>query len=211
MFSNISYKLINVFSPTLLLLLLLTHLIIAAPGDLDTTFNSTGIATTTVTSVNDVANGVAYQPDGKIVVAGFGNDGTEFLLVRYTSSGALDTTFGTGGIVRTSFPSGAAISAIALQADSKILVGGYIVSSSQRQFAVARYLISGALDPTFGSAGIFTTPINLLSGDEIFALTTQADGKIVATGSIDAGAQMGTIRLTSSGNLDSLSMPEESF
>ena len=41
-----------------------------ADGTLDTTFNSTGIATADFSGNNDTAYGVAIQPDGKIIAVG---------------------------------------------------------------------------------------------------------------------------------------------
>jgi len=76
---------------------------LAAPGDLDTTFNVTGVVTTPVLTGAE-ANSVAYQQvDGKIVAAGFAATGvdTDFALVRYDTTGALDMSFGGTGIVTT--------------------------------------------------------------------------------------------------------------
>ena len=57
-----------------------------------------------------VPSSVVIQPDGKIVVAGgafplftfLGN----FEVVRYNPNGSLDSSFGNGGIVTTTFPAG---------------------------------------------------------------------------------------------------------
>jgi uncharacterized delta-60 repeat protein len=70
---------------------------------LDLTFGTGGIVTTPIGSGNDYGRSVAIQTDGKLVVAGYSNNGTnsDFALVRYTTNGALDLTFGTGGIVTT--------------------------------------------------------------------------------------------------------------
>jgi uncharacterized delta-60 repeat protein len=67
-------------------------------------------------------------------------------------------------------------SAVALQSDGKILVGG----TSDDNFALARYTAEGILDTTFGSAGTVTT--NLGGEDVLHALTVQPDGAIVAVG-----------------------------
>jgi uncharacterized delta-60 repeat protein len=208
MLNNISYKLINVFLPTLLLLLL-TNLIIASPGDLDLTFNSTGYRITDVTaSNNDEAKAMAIQPDGKIVAVGYSLNLGEFALVRYTTSGALDTTFGTGGIVRSSFSAQADLRAVTLQADGKIVVGGYLrnVTSSRNEFALARYTSTGVLDPTFGGGdGVATMQIG--SGNSLISgLAIQSDGKIVAVGegAVTSGRpDFVTVRYLSSGDLDS--------
>src|SRR5206468_4572273 len=72
-------------------------------GALDTSFGTGGKVTTAIGSDNDQAYGVAIQSDGKIVAAGYSFNGSnnDFALARYTTAGALDTTFGTGGKVTT--------------------------------------------------------------------------------------------------------------
>ena len=76
-------------------------------GALDKTFGKNGAAMTAFTNFNNSPAPVALQPDGKIVVAGTASsaDGTvsEFAVARFTASGALDGTFGTGGRVTTNF------------------------------------------------------------------------------------------------------------
>src|SRR5262249_43668495 len=76
-----------------------------ANGSLDTSFgaNATGIVLTTIVrNTLDQAYSLGLQPDGKIVVAG--NVGsTEIAVVRYTTGGLLDTSFGAGGKVTTQF------------------------------------------------------------------------------------------------------------
>jgi uncharacterized delta-60 repeat protein len=79
-------------------------------GSLDTAFASTGIVTTSISSLGDSTDALAIQPDGKIVAAGSTSFG-DLALVRYTTDGSLDITFGCGGIVSTSVGSGASASA----------------------------------------------------------------------------------------------------
>src|SRR5262249_5671449 len=103
-------------------------------GSLDTGFGVAGRATTDFTTPggptsDDFPSSVAIQADGKIVVAGvstrggaFGND---FLVARYNTNGTLDSTFGLGGKVRTDLGSESEFaSAVAVQADGKIVVAG---------------------------------------------------------------------------------------
>src|SRR6266540_2282979 len=108
------------------------------------------------------ASSVVMQPDGKIVVAGWGQRGTHdvFGLVRYTPSGSLDTSFGLRGKVALPFAHRAAASAAALQPDGKVVAAGFTASgrySKTWNFGVARYMPGGKLDPTFGSGGSVTT------------------------------------------------------
>jgi uncharacterized delta-60 repeat protein len=121
---------------------------------------------------------LALQPDGMIVVAGELEDNV--MVARYTSAGALDTSFGGTGIITTTLLSlkpGFA-TAVALQPDHKIVVGG----SASGEFVLLRYTANGSLDPSFGGTGIVTTTIALQSYDAITALALQPDGKIVVAG-----------------------------
>ena len=60
-----------------------------------------GIVMTAIGSSDDAANAVAIQADGKIVAAGYSDNGPQnvFALTRYKSDGSLDTSFGTGGFI----------------------------------------------------------------------------------------------------------------
>jgi uncharacterized delta-60 repeat protein len=77
----------------------------AAPGSLDTTFNTTGKVTTTIGTGDERGNAVAVQADGKILVAGGSKNGSQwdFALARYNTNGSLDTTFNGTGKVTTDF------------------------------------------------------------------------------------------------------------
>src|SRR3982750_2150831 len=72
-------------------------------GALDKSFDRDGKVTTDLFGSTDVALAIAVQSDGKIVVAGFTDDGgnRDFALVKYTSTGALDAMFSRDGIVTT--------------------------------------------------------------------------------------------------------------
>ena len=98
---------------------------------------------------------------------------------RFNPDGGLDTSFGKGGIVVTS--NVGPLSAIALQSDGKIVVGG-----TGATVAVAvRYNSDGSLDSTFGSGGIATIRCNpTFCGFAVAAsgIAVQPDGKIVVAG-----------------------------
>jgi uncharacterized delta-60 repeat protein len=115
-------------------------------GSLDNTFNTDGIVTTAVGSSTDIGNAIAIQSDGKIVVAG-STVNPDFALVRYDTSGNLDNTFDTDGIVATSVGTeGDEGSAMAIQSDGKIIVAGYSKSANNYNFALARYNIANTID-----------------------------------------------------------------
>ena len=119
-------------------------------GDRDPAFGSDGIVTTRFGD-ESVAQALAIQPDGRIVVAGIASHperGWDFALpVGYNPDGSLDSTFSGDGRLTTDFNGGAdAAHALALQPDGRIVLGG----ESKEDFAAARYEPGGQLDPSFG-------------------------------------------------------------
>src|SRR5438045_7304009 len=161
----------------------------AADGDLDPTFGTEGKVLTDFDHSTDIANAVAVQPDGKLVVVGTtytNNDfsGEDFAAARYNSNGTLDLTFGIGGKVQTDFPGLAAVaSSVLIQPDGKIVVAGgaFPLFTFLGDFKVVRYNPDGSLDSSFGAAGIVTTSFPG-QGSYAFAVALQTDGKIIAAG-----------------------------
>src|SRR5437867_955577 len=162
----------------------------AAGGDLDPTFGTGGMVMTDLSRSTDIANAVAVQADGKLIVVGQtykNNDfsGEDFVVTRYNTDGTLDTTFGRGGKVRTDFPGLAAVpSAVVIQPDGKIVVAGgaFPLFTFAGNFEVVRYNSNGSLDTSFGSGGIVTTTFP--QGSYAFAVALQSDGKIIAAGTV---------------------------
>jgi uncharacterized delta-60 repeat protein len=184
----------------------------ASFGQLDPTFGGDGIVTTPMSpgAGNDQGFGMAIQPaDGKVVVAGvatfIGGTDRDFAVARYNTNGSLDQNFGAGGIVTT--PIGADVEnaiAVAIQADGKIVAGGYSDQgpTTGQDFALVRYNDDGSLDDGgdgpmgngFGGDGIVTTAVSPGSGsDFINDIAIQpGDGKIVAAGAEDQLAGAGS-------------------
>jgi len=161
-------------------------------GTLDATFGANGVATTDVQlGSDDVAYALALQADGKIVVAGHSDDGTDkdAAIVRYNDDGTLDNTFGSNGIVLTDFDDAQQdeIKVVKIHAlTGNIIVGGAsIISSSVSKPVVARYLSNGTLDDTFNSTGIrllWITNLDYQYLHSIEDLIVQTNGKINAVG-----------------------------
>jgi uncharacterized delta-60 repeat protein len=172
-----------------------------ADGSLDTTFDGDGIVTTAISGTtlgnSSMFWDVVIQPDGKIVAAGSTSAGVDqdFAVVRYNANGSLDTTFGTGGIVKTDFgTSGDSASGIALAPDGKIVVSG---SNANDVMVIARYNTNGALDPTFDGDGKLT-----LVGGRLREIALQADGKIVVVGSPEGSGATLVLRFNTNGTSD---------
>jgi len=177
-----------------------------ANGTPDTAFGNNGITVTSLPSASAHGFAATLQADGKLLVAG--RSSSNFLLLRYTTSGALDTAnFGAPlGYVITAIPFGSESGAEAIAlSGSNILIAGHSKIGGTFAIALAQYTTSGTLDSTFGSGGIVTTPIGSLDADAA-ALAVQSDGKIVAAGL--AGNAMSQIwdvallRYNANGSLD---------
>ena len=174
-------------------------------GTLDAGFASGGrldIDGAASPTANSAAHALWIQPDGKVVIAGYagGTSNNDVLVVRLNANGTLDQTFADHGIARTPIGAGEDIAnAVMVQPDGRIVVAGSAVMSvGRRDFVIARYTSTGALDPTFGTGGFTTTPIGP-SDDIAYALTRMPWGRYVAAGSarIDPSATGTDVALVS--------------
>ena len=157
-----------------------------ADGTLDAGFGTGGVVTTPVGSGSDEAKALVRQPDGKLVAAGacFNGASYNFCLARYSTSGNLDTSFGTGGLVSHlagDFSTGA--NALVLQPDGKLVAGGACYDNPpDLEFCVVRYDVSGNIETGY-SEGEGAAIVEFDDEDDsIWALALQPDGKVVAAG-----------------------------
>ena len=165
-------------------------------GSIDTSFGFFGYVRTDFAGKTDQINSVLIQPDGKILAGGVATAApldlpdARFGLARYSSTGALDSTFGFGGKVTTNFTNWSdSISSIALQTDGKIVAAGSAVTpgGTYSNFAVARYLSNGAVDTSFSGDGKLTT--DFVGGADFGrGLAIQSDGKILVVGYAGSGS-----------------------
>ena len=180
-------------------------------GSLDTTFDGDGLVTTPVGSEFDEANAVAIQPDGKIVIAGYSDNGSnrDFALVRYNTNGSLDTTFDGDGIATTNISTEEA-RAVVIQTDGKIVAAGRrYVTGGNAGFVLVRYNTNGSLDTTFDGDGIVTTQFYsfpLASSDGANAVGIQSDRKIVVAGTsyYNGSHKFALARYNPDGSLDQM-------
>ncbi|MDZ7858116.1 cadherin domain-containing protein [Sphaerotilus sp.] len=165
---------------------------LTSAGALDTSFNGTGTVTTDIGAGSELGVTVAVQADGKIVIAGqAGSNGNDFALVRYTSAGALDTTFNGTGRVNTDFGSSSDDRGAALQllADGQIVLAGTSNLGGSYNLAIARYNSAGALDRGFDAGNAAYTLGNTIAYAEnsaavvIDSNATVVDRELFATDS----------------------------
>jgi uncharacterized delta-60 repeat protein len=176
-----------------------------ADGSPDLDFGVGGNVTTDLESDSDVAYGVAFQADGKIVAVGsihVPSATTDFGLARYNTDGSLDTTFDGDGKLTTHFGVSDSAAAVALQGDGKIVAAGNVLIGSNFDFGLARYNTNGSLDTTFDGDGKVTT--GFADSDSANEVAIQGDGKIVAAGSasMSGDSEFALARYNTNGSLD---------
>jgi len=166
--------------------------------------------------------GIALQPDGKIVLAGAanraGSDPTnrDFGIMRLNADRSADSSFGTNGVRLLAFDQGGNNDdygeAVALQPDGKIVVVGYATvttgAGTAKNVAVARLNADGSFDNAFGNAGRLWFPGYVFSTaqDAIgYAVKIDSRGRIVIAGTAQfSGADHDFLvaRLLPDGTLD---------
>src|SRR5204862_950208 len=99
-------------------------------GTLDTSFGSGGKVVRDFSGDVDEAQAMTLMPDGRIVVSGFTTDADgspQFMMARFTTSGALDSTFGSGGKAVASYSSGfGQANAMAMLSDGSFVAAGQV-------------------------------------------------------------------------------------
>jgi uncharacterized delta-60 repeat protein len=169
-------------------------------GALDPAFGDGGITRVNVAGV-DVANDVALQSDGKLVVVGTTNVGTtdaDIAVVRLTAAGALDTTFDSDGKVTIDFSGADAGEAILVEGTNIIVAGSRNGLSNP---AVAKLNSNGALVEAFGAGGKTSlSGIAAANGMRVTNLGIQNNGKLLLSG--QNGGQLVAVRLNADGTGD---------
>ncbi len=131
------------------------------------------------------ARAIAVNPDtGYIYVAGyFTENGVNSPgVLRYTSNGTLDTTFGGDGSVAFPNNGGGAYGA-ALQTDGKLVAVGTSISGGVASSFVIRLNVDGTFDSTFGPDGNGIVVNSFVSGiNNPRSVVVQPDGEIVVSG-----------------------------
>lgn len=181
-----------------------------ADGQLDERFGQGGRVYSAFGEFPSGALAMLRQPDGKLVVAGYGrhpdvhHDG--FALARYLPDGRLDGTFGFEGQLLTAIGAetgagrGDVARAVALQRDGKILAAGE-TGGAFKDLALVRYNPDGSIDETFGEGGGVVTDLG--GNDAAQAVAVQPDGKILVAGSGGAGNEdFVLVRYNPDGSID---------
>ena len=131
-------------------------------GDLDMTFGG-GDGVAPFSFVPQFAEATPHATvaigDGTFVAVGttdpLGDGNTSMAIVKYRANGALDGSFGVGGVVITDFGPGAdEAHAVAVTPGGGVVVAGMTTQGAEQDVAVARYEPDGTLDHLFGDGGM---------------------------------------------------------
>ncbi|HEY0428326.1 MAG TPA: FG-GAP-like repeat-containing protein [Pyrinomonadaceae bacterium] len=166
-----------------------------ADGTLDAAFNAGG------SGANNSIFFAAFQADGKILIGGSFtafNGQTANRLTRLNANGSLDASFNLAANFN------AAVNAIVIQPDGKILVGGAFNAPPGQPLLsrIVRLNTDGSVDSSF----INNASIN----SDIYAIAYSPDGKILIGGNFTAvgATQVGRIaRLNGDGSFDATFNP----
>ena len=189
-------------------------------GSLDSSF---GVAGAVITLFDDLIesllqiNGwqaIAVQPDGKIVAAGTASKykidvpgdfpfEADIVLARFETNGALDSSFGNNGRLGTDLGLQEIATTIAVQADGKILVGGYQQETSNgdgSHILLMRYNSDGRLDESFNQGKGYVTYFKETGFTH--ALLVQPNGRILIGGSYNINEEFFMVRYQPDGKID---------
>ena len=174
-------------------------------GSLDPSFSGDGVSTIGL-SDTDMANAVAVQTDGKILLAGYYTIGASryFAVARLNTDGSADSGFGLNGHTFAQVGEGTApfeeeARAICLQPDGKILVAGSADNGTHNDFGLLRFNTNGALDESFSFDGKVVTSFGA-QNNGANAIALDPNGHIVVAGY--SNADIAVARYNADGQLD---------
>ena len=161
-------------------------------GSLDVSFGSGG------RRIIDLGTGIfgysvenaLFTSQGELLISGnsFNAQDGDFSIIRCTSSGDLDTTFGTNGIITIDGMGNDLNGKIAVRTDGKILLSGNSninpAIGTQRQHAIFLFNSNGSLDTTFGTNGKIFTNLNANNSQIISSLNLVENDKIIIAGQL---------------------------
>ncbi len=140
----------------------------AGGGEMDISFNVIGYNQVDVAGDTEEGAGIVRDSQNRFIVGGYTENGNattrDFVVTRFFSNGALDTSFGTGGITVTAVSTADTDQSLDMAIDSndKVYLAGWTESggAATRNWAIVRYGTDGLADASWGTNGIVTADRN---------------------------------------------------
>jgi uncharacterized delta-60 repeat protein len=153
----------------------------------DSTFGNNG-KVIILNAGDEVAGGIDAISSSQIYLTGTVNIGVgvnNWFVVKLNATGGFDTSFNTTGKLQIAFPGFANTAARAIKVDSagRVIVAGDLDDGFGRDFAVGRFLNTGAVDTSFNTTG-FNFGFPPATGGDSFgkALVLDSSNNIVLAG-----------------------------
>jgi uncharacterized delta-60 repeat protein len=179
-------------------------------GTPDSSFDGDGSATT---SFSDAVEGmaVAVDPGTQEILAGathvVSGSTEDFVIARYTTTGALDNTWSDDGKRTAQTTSDGGLQSLVVDASSRVVAVGSTESASHGfQFVVRRFDNDGTSDDAWSGDGVVQAGFKRggESADDFgFDVALQSNGKVVVAGtSLDGDREFAVMRFSTDGHLD---------
>ncbi len=184
---------------------------LTSTGVLDTSFGIDGAAIVPLADgVMASIDALAVQGDGKIVACGRSVSGTRSgpgKIWRLTASGALDTTFASGGVYDDVSGDVSRLTGLGVNGDGTIVATGFTSSTVNDQIKalVLRLTALGKLDTSFGSGGHASWADPDGETAAAWAMAIASDGSIFTAGYLatsDGGRDFLVLKFKRAGSLD---------
>ncbi len=178
-------------------------------GFIDNGFGVEGMVLLNASGTNGFGNAAAILSNGSIVVAGKDYENFDIIVVqRVLTNGSIDNAFGINGrkLINLGMQE-TGVGSMALQADGKILIGGYVADQNGLSgFFCLRLLNNGEIDNGFANNGVYKTPPAAVSFIELYSLLTASDDKIILSGFVTNPSGItgsaAVVKLLSNGSTD---------
>lgn len=161
-------------------------LVADAPGALDTTFDTDGLASDGTRGNGSTFFSLALQPDAQIVAVGGAGASpaalSGWIVRRYAVGGAVDAAFSTKASGAGVLPADGEARAVAIDAKGNIVCAGFSQPSPLQQLTIVRLLPTGALDTTFAGGVVRVAAEVPTTASLAYGVAVQPDGAVVVVG-----------------------------
>ena len=179
-----------------------------ADGQIDANFADNGISLLDISGYqkSDLPYSSTVQDDGKILIVGrsYGSSNLDVVLARYLPNGQLDSMFADNGHFAFDYQGHSDRGYdVAIQADQKIVLSGYLSDDSTSVLMVMRFNPNGLLDSTFADNGLYINDFGV-SNSRAYKIEVLPNQKLIISGRaiFETSKDLVLLQLNPDGTLD---------